>query len=765
MRDVNIPELLAPVGGWQQLRAAVQNGADAIYMGGPLFNARIKAENFTKEDMERAIEYAHDRNVRVYVTINTLIKDSELRDAFSYVNFLYGVGADAVILQDVGLSRLVRTYLPDMDMHMSTQGTIYNGRGAIWAKQSGFSRIVPARELTLAEIKELTDVCHDEDAGGGRCQIEVFVHGAMCMCYSGQCHMSRAIGGGNGRSGNRGTCAQPCRLPYVDETGRRGYFLSPKDMCTLDILPEICEAGVDSLKIEGRLKSPQYVAVVTGLYRKYLDIYRECGRADVSREDMDRLLAIFNRGGSSSGYMEGNPGAGLLSGESPKNQGVYMGKVVGVKKGSTLVDVELERKNISKIRTGRQTYACGSEKRISMGDGIEIRGRKVTGNVITYIKEMAGNDIRVGDIKGRVDIGDKVYKVTDRRLLDEAEKSYESDFRRKISVEMSFTAKKDEYPVLKMRTKRYAVSVTGEVKAEPARNKPLDEERVRRQLEKLGATIFRPVSTVIAMDSDIAVPVSEINRMRREAADRLLIERRRAWAGRKALSDERLSGIASGEKLGDESLMEEKGANCRGLYIYRREMAEQTERIGRMVREVADGREGDVLVCIPLELYMEKKLRRRLEDAVGDSGRTVPYILEVSKGKEDTYIEDNFDNIIEAVKETGIMIGNPQWIEPFRRRGMKMYGAHGLNVYNSQSLRAFEESGVDIRAYSLEAAEYHRGIIPLMTTEHPVSAATLTDRKGAVYDVVEWYSGDKYLILGTDGENAGSGTAFMTYIE
>ena len=157
MRDVNIPELLAPVGGWQQLRAAVQNGADAIYMGGPLFNARIKAENFTKEDMERAIEYAHDRNVRVYVTINTLIKDSELRDAFSYVNFLYGAGADAVILQDVGLSRLVRTYLPDMDMHMSTQGTIYNGRGAIWAKKSGFSRIVPARELTLAEIKELTD--------------------------------------------------------------------------------------------------------------------------------------------------------------------------------------------------------------------------------------------------------------------------------------------------------------------------------------------------------------------------------------------------------------------------------------------------------------------------------------------------------------------------------------------------------------------------------------------------------------------------------
>ncbi len=767
MREVKIPELLAPVGGWQQLRAAVQNGADAVYMGGPLFNARIKAENFTHEDMKKAIEYAHDRDVRVYVTINTLIRDNELRDAFSYVNFLWGAGADAVILQDMGLSRLVRKYLPDMDMHMSTQGTIYNGRGADWVKRMGFSRIVPARELTLPEIRALTDVCHDGSRGTGTCQVEVFIHGAMCMCYSGQCHMSRAIGGGRGRSGNRGMCAQPCRLPYSDERGRRGYFLSPRDMCTIDILPRICETGVDSLKIEGRLKSPQYVAVVTGVYRKYLDMYKKYGRIEVSQEDLDRLLAIFNRGGSGRGYLEGNPGAALLSWESPKNQGIYIGKVSEVKKGSTLVDVELDEKagrSGSKSMDGRASNAHGCAEAISIGDGVEIRGRNIAGNVVTYMKALRGRNVRIGDIKGRVDIGDKVYKVTDRRLIDEAETSYRSDFQRKVAAELTFVARNGELPVLEMKAGGCAVSVTGKMEVEKAKKRPLDEGRVKCQMEKLGDTVFQAVSAAVSMDDNISVPISEINRMRREAADELLTERRNRWAGRKVLSDERLSAIAAVEKLGDESPMKEKAAGHCGLYIYGRETAEQVERITAMVRRITDAGIDDILVCIPLALYMEKKLRRRLKEVISDAARVIPYILNVSKGAEDTYIEENFDDIVEAAGKDGLMIGNPQWIEPFLERGVRLYGDHGFNVYNSQSLMAFEEAGVDIRAYSFEATEYHDGVIPLMTTEHPIAASALTDRKGAVYDVMKWYSGDKYLIFGKDGGKQGFAMGFMTYI-
>ena len=347
-----IPELLSPAGGIQQLEAAVQNGADAVYMGGPFFNARIKAENFTDDDMLRAIDYAHERNVKIYVTLNTLIRDDELYRAFSYVDFLYSAGADALIVQDIGLSRLVRRYFPDFPLHLSTQGTLYNRQGVETAKELGFSRVVPARELSLEEIREVSDECH---SGKTSCEVEVFVHGALCMCYSGQCQMSRMLGGANGRSGNRGLCAQPCRLPYENDRGEKGYFLSPKDICYIGSIGELCEAGVDSFKIEGRLKSPQYVAVVTSIYRKYMDMYAQTGRADVSDEDMNKLLQIFNRGGFTQKYLRGNPKENILSGESPKNRGVFIGTVTAgqeneMRKGGSsalsrkLIDVKLEGK-------------------------------------------------------------------------------------------------------------------------------------------------------------------------------------------------------------------------------------------------------------------------------------------------------------------------------------------------------------------------------------------------------------------------------------
>ena len=264
-----IPELLSPVGGRAQLEAAINNGADAVYMGGSLFNARINAENFTEETLAEAIDYAHESGVKVYITFNTLIKDSELARAFQYACRLYEMGADALILQDMGLVRLVHKYLPDFPIHLSTQGTVYNVQALDLVKQLGFSRVVPARELSLEEIRKFAGRCHELEM-----DTEVFVHGALCMCYSGQCQMSRAFGGG-GRSGNRGLCAQPCRLLYTDDKGRKGYFLSPKDLCTLELMPQLIDAGVDSFKIEGRLKSAEYVAVTTSVYRKYLDRYAE----------------------------------------------------------------------------------------------------------------------------------------------------------------------------------------------------------------------------------------------------------------------------------------------------------------------------------------------------------------------------------------------------------------------------------------------------------------------------------------------------------
>ncbi|MDO4176406.1 MAG: peptidase U32 family protein, partial [Bacillota bacterium] len=324
--EFKLPELLAPVGGREQLVAAVNNGADAVYMGGSLFNARMKAVNFS--DLKGAIDYAHSWGVKVYITLNTLIKDAELPKAFEYACSLYEMGADAVILQDMGLARLIHKYLPDFPMHLSTQGTVYNRSGVEMAAEMGFSRIVPARECTMDEISTM---CEAEP------EIEVFVHGALCMCYSGQCQMSRMLGGGSARSGNRGLCAQPCRLQYKDDKGRVSYALSPKDICTLDDLPALCEAGVDSFKIEGRLKSAEYVAVVTEIYRKYLDKFgalrargEDINSFEIAPKDRRKLLQIFNRGGFTEGYLHGNPGAEILSGHSPKNQGIPVGKVTAI---------------------------------------------------------------------------------------------------------------------------------------------------------------------------------------------------------------------------------------------------------------------------------------------------------------------------------------------------------------------------------------------------------------------------------------------------
>ena len=264
-------ELLAPAGSREALVAAVESGANAVYLAGNMFGARAYANNFDEEGMREAIAFAHQRNVLVHVTVNTIVDDQEIPQLVKYLRFLYEAGADAVLVQDLGVARIVRDNVPELPMHASTQMTVHNLDGVLALQNLGFSRVVLSRELSLAAIKEICDNCNVE--------IEVFVHGALCVCYSGQCLMSSVIGG---RSGNRGRCAQPCRLPYTlvdaqdndllgDSAGK--YLLSPRDMKGIDLLPQLIEAGVSSLKIEGRMKRPEYVAIVVGSYRHAIDSY------------------------------------------------------------------------------------------------------------------------------------------------------------------------------------------------------------------------------------------------------------------------------------------------------------------------------------------------------------------------------------------------------------------------------------------------------------------------------------------------------------
>lgn len=306
-----LPELLAPAGSPEAFRAAVAAGADAVYLSGRKFGARAYAQNFTGPEIEEAIAYAHARGVRGYITVNTLLHDRELAAVGEYLVWLYSIGADAVLIQDIGVAALAREVVPGLPLHASTQMTIHNADGVRWAAEMGFSRVVLARELSLDEINAIARSTKNTNIG-----LEVFVHGALCYCYSGQCLLSSVIGG---RSGNRGMCAQPCRKPYTLVTGESDsygrpvrlqdvplperYLLSPKDLCTVKDLERLVHSPVVSLKIEGRMKSPEYVATVVSTYRKALDAHAG-STAPEQDADMRTLALAFNRG-FTKGYLLG----------------------------------------------------------------------------------------------------------------------------------------------------------------------------------------------------------------------------------------------------------------------------------------------------------------------------------------------------------------------------------------------------------------------------------------------------------------------------
>lgn len=709
---------MAPVGGWQHLTAAVNNGADAVYMGGTLFNARIYAENFTQEDLPEAIKYAHLHGVKVYITLNTLIKDSELRRAFEYANYLYEIGADALIVQDMGLVRLLRKYLPNFPLHLSTQGTVYNTHALDTATKLGFTRIVPARELTLEEIKEFGQAAHEKNI-----EVEVFVHGALCMCYSGQCQMSRDLSTkGDSRSGNRGTCAQPCRQAYTDDTGNVSYALSPKDICTVESIPALIQAGVDSFKIEGRIKTAEYVATVTRLYRKYIDKYMEllrsnngdaetaCAAYTVEPNDIRALRQAFNRGGFSQGYLYGNLGDDLLSGTSPKNQGIYLGQVLAVIDSEAKVSDYQDQAAVRGALKRNRNLVCiqVEDGELNQGDGIEFRNdtpnyeQNPIGNVTTYIRDLGEGAVLAGDFERGVEIGDRVFKVTDKQLQESALNAPE----KKLPVTFLFTARVGQYIEMVMTDVRsgYSVELVGDHIIEAAHKVATDYDRIVGQLCRLGNTPFWAdwTSCDIQIDDNAMIPVSLINRMRRDATDQLI--EHRLMLNRKPLSRAELDVACADEMLGAKSL---------DLSAFEAGFKEITP--------------------VPLIKFMN-----------GDRNGKIPYILNISKGELDEYIEENWDSIVDAVKDSGILIGNLGWIKEFQDAGVQVYGDYGLNVFNTQAAIAYDELGIKVYAPSHETGLADKRGLPLMITEHPITSDYLIDRKGAKHKIVT--QGDKYLI-------------------
>ncbi|MCD4843093.1 MAG: DUF3656 domain-containing protein [Methanosarcinales archaeon] len=497
-KNHTIPELLVPAGSIDALKAAVENGADAVYLGASEFNARINAENFTIKTLMDAIDFAHSRDVSAYITVNTLFKDHELDRVLKYLELLCDHGADAVIIQDIGLLGIIKKHLPELPIHASTQMSIHNSTGIELLESNGIKRVVLARELTLNEINAIRS--------GTDIQLEVFIHGALCISYSGRCLMSSFIGG---RSGNRGRCAQPCRKRYQLFTSKamkdEGYLLSPMDLNLSSRLSDLIAAGVNSFKIEGRMKKPEYVAVVTKTYRDLLDRLRDDPDAKITHEEQQRLEIIFNRG-FTEGFLDGDPGKSLISIGMPGNHGTFLGIVKRYDPGLRRVFVKLSVP-------------------VHQGDGIAIDN---TGTLINslcvggqYVKKAPGKSQISFPFKNPVAAGIPVYKTFDSGLIESSRKSYRS-VTRKISVSIMVRAIK-HHPLLICMSDSIGntVEVLSETGISAAIQQPMDKHSLKRQVCKLGDTVFRADCVDIRMDDDIFIPLGIINSLRRRAVEKL----------------------------------------------------------------------------------------------------------------------------------------------------------------------------------------------------------------------------------------------------
>lgn len=496
-------ENLAPAGNWDALRSAVAAGADAVYLGYAAYSARAGAGNFDEQQLRDAVRFAHLHHVRVHVTVNTLIKDGELAGVVDVLRLLSEIRVDAVLVQDLGVLRMARRCFPDLPIHASTQMAIHNATGVRFCRNQGMTRAVLARECSAAEIA----LAAKEDI-----EIEVFGHGAQCVAVSGECLFSSVVGG---RSGNRGRCAQPCRLLYTYR-GKTAAWLSPRDVCMRDDLPELNKAGVASIKLEGRLKRPEYVATIANSYRNAIDAMDNGHFRKADEAEMTGLRQIFSRGGFMRGYAMGAEDAGVIDPARVSHGGVKIGRV------------EFAAGNMARVRL---------ERSLDDGDGLQIRTAQGDAELI-----YAGHDTEAGQIavvRLRPDIrtkaGDEVYRLTSEKQLQWAR----SLAIPAIPADMALIAYPGKPLALTMTDGESSVTVTGDTAA-PAQSRAMSEEDARRSLGKLSDTPFS-LRTLTVQTAGAFVPVSALNQLRREACQQLAEARIAAFtrkAGREEPADD-----------------------------------------------------------------------------------------------------------------------------------------------------------------------------------------------------------------------------------
>jgi len=732
-------ELLAPAGSPEALRAAVQNGADAVYLGGKHFSARQYASNFGDEELLEAVRYCHIYGVKVYVTVNTLVHNRELENALEYLRFLYNNGVDAVIMQDVGLIRAAAGTLPGLTIHGSTQMTIHNSSGIQVLRGLGVKRVVLAREMTLSDIaliKRLTGM-----------ELEMFVHGALCICYSGQCLLSSMIGG---RSGNRGRCAQPCRLPYSlirdeNDNGEKAGFshlLSPKDLNLLEHLPEIIQAGVSGLKIEGRMKRPEYVAVVVKVYREALDRYaRDPEGYSVSPGEMEELAQVFNRE-FTSGYLFGDPGRELMSPDRPNNRGVFAGRVQKIDWETGRVAVRLE--------TG---LAAGDvvEIWITQGGRKEITVEKLYKGDTVVDRADRGEvvQIEVRSAKG-IRNGDRIFKTHDAGLMSEAKKTYTSPVRKRkipLDLKVSLHIGKPMKISVEDDLGNHLV-VESEKHGEEARNRPLTADVIKQQLDRLGNTPFALRQVEYDLGERVILPLSEINNLRRKMVS--VLEEIHAQAF--------IPGAVTSGQLW-EAFNDINKASAEAENISLIPPFQVSVSVGDQESAMAAIENGAGRIYIGGETFRGKDMSFGAIAGIIDSGRrggvdvffALPRIWHEEELEELTTLVGE----VRDLKPSGFTAGNLGSLGLLRKLGVgPIHGDYPLNVFNRQTVLFLREHGVETFCLSpelniqeigqfgrlLQSAEcLVHGWPPLMVSEHCVltsrtdgrTECTQTCRRGA----------------------------------
>lgn len=718
-------ELLAPAGSFAALKAALANGATAVYLGGKTFSARAFADNFTLEEIREAVKLAHFWDAKVYVALNTLVADEEMMSAIFYAGELYRAGVDAVIVQDIGLLRLLRIALPQFAVHASTQMSIHNAAGCQLLKTMGVERVILARELSLQDIELIR---RSTDIG-----LETFVHGALCVCYSGQCLFSSMVGG---RSGNRGRCAQPCRMSYtlVDELGtpvesnqKGSYLLSPRDLVGYPELERLYHTGMDAWKIEGRMKKPEYVATVCRIYSEALRQLSQNGSYEADENQLRQLLQVFNRD-QSTGYWLGNPGAALMSYARPNNRGVLLGRIAYT--GNGRISIKLS-----------QPLFIGDmlEVWVSGGSRETITVKEIYRDNLACESAKPGETVSVAGHGGRE--GDRVFKIFDAPLMETARASF-TDFITK-PLHFQITAKLGQ--PLRVRAfddDGYQAEYSSEYVVSAATTSISDMTSVRVQLGRLGGTGYALGELAGVLDQGIILPSSVLNKCRRELVADILQQREAkdlrqldkvkfALAVRK--SEPRPAALAPAKNSGRMQL---------SALVADQEQAQLAA--SRGIRDIyfdAVGFAGRAKI----------DYRQVISLLQQDSARLIPYLPQIILPHEEKAWEEMIRSW-QSIAIDAVVANNLGQFSLLRNLGWQktIYAGMGFNCFNSRSCLLLGQMKIkrvtlspemtmeqlrQLRSSGLETEVFAQGAMQLMVSEYCAAGALCGGR---------YHEGDKH---------------------